>query len=143
MDIPKLDNGKLQKALETSGTHMAEIKDDTHGHLFIEIIQRKIPCYGNKWFVGCFTPQAPNEHVGNFDKVLFGKTLQASWEQYASAVTNKEELETEQEPIPAQPTQPAVPPTPSPSQPQPNTTPATRAVSPSAASPKQLKEDND
>jgi len=118
MDIDGLDNKKLKKALETCGTYMTEIKDDTHGHLHVEIATRKVPTIGTKWFICCSTPKEPNQHVGNFDKVLHGKVLKASWDRWCvnKDGNNDEELETEQEPEQA-PEQ-----TPSPQQPTPSAT---------------------
>jgi len=139
MDLDDVDNSKLQKALETCGTHMTEIKDGTHGHLCIEITKRKLPVLGQtKWFICCSTPDAPNQHVGNFDKKLFGKMLQASWDRHTSAaVPEEDELDTEQTLAPApSPPQTTATATTTPS-------PAARTVSPSVESPPQIKGDSD
>jgi len=65
LEVEGLDNKRLKKALEISGTFMTKIEDSTHGHLFIEMTTRKFAGVGTKWFIGCFTRDHPNEHLGN------------------------------------------------------------------------------
>jgi len=140
MQLEGINHGKLQRALEFCGTHMTNIEDSTHGHLHIEIILKRLPPpLGIKPFICCSTPKAPNKYVGNFDKSLFGKVLQASWERWINKTDDEDELVTEQNP-PAQPT-------PRPSPPQPatmtaTTTPTARVVTPSASSPQFNNEDD-
>jgi len=117
MQLEGLTHGKLQCALETCSTHKTNVKDSTHGHLCIEITMKRLkPPLGNKPFICCSTPSHPNLYVGNYDKTLFGKALQASWDRWASKEDDNEEmeeaLETEQEQAPVQAT---------PSPPQPTT----------------------
>ena len=139
LNIDKLDNGKLRKALEVSGKLMTKVEDSTHGHLYIEITTRKLPSIGTKWFIGCFTPKEPNEYVGNFDKNLFGRTLVASWNRWMNNEKDIDEELVEREQPPVQPTQQASPPQNAAS----TTTPITRAVvSPTVGSP-QLQDDDD
>jgi len=107
MKMDKLDNGRLQKALETSGTLMTRIEDSAHGYLYIEITKKKLPYLGTKWFICCSTAEVPNPYVGNFDKILYGKVLQASWDRWTQEEENTALLETEER-SPAQPTPPQV-----------------------------------
>jgi len=140
MNMEKLDNRKVQRALEETGNYNANIEDSTHGFLNVEITKRKLPVtQQTKWFLCCSTPKCPNLCVGNCDKALHGKMLQSSWDRHASAVGEEEELDMEtEESAPAQSPQQ---PTPCPH--QQDTTPTATTVSPTLASPSVLKDDND
>jgi len=81
MKLDGVDNLKLQRALEFCGAHVMKIEDTNHQHLRIEIVKRRLPPpLGIKAFICCSTPTRPNLHVGNYDEVLFGKTLKVSWD---------------------------------------------------------------
>jgi len=137
-----VDNSKLRKALETCGTLMMKIEDSTHGYLHIEMIKRKLPTLAQtKWFICCSTPKEPNQCVGNFDKALYGKVLQESWDRW---VDKREEDEMDhEEQASLQPTQSPQQPTPittaTPSPPQPTAT----TMSPSTAVSPLLQNDID
>jgi len=133
MDFDDVDNGMLFKALEVTGVYNTEVQDSTHGHLRIEITKKKLPALKQvKWFLCCSTPNHPNLYVGNYDKVLYGKVLQASWDRWINDDNNDEDeaLATEQEQQPAQPT-------PSPHQPTEST------MAQSVASPQLTDADDD
>jgi len=136
MELDKLDNGKLMRALETTGNYMTKIPDSTHEFLHVEIIKRRLT-NGIKWFICVSTPKCPDTHSKKLDSATFGKVLQAAWDCWINKEEDdNEELETEQAQAPEQ-SSPQLP-TPSVA----TTTPTTRAVSPPTASP-QLKHDGD
>jgi len=118
---------------------MTKTEDSTHGHLCIEIIQRKLPEIGTKWFICRSAPKQPNPHVGNFNKALCGKVLTASCNRWIDDNDDsEEELETEH-----QEHQPPVQPTPSPPQPSTATPSPPQSASQSVDNPQFKDEDKD
>ena len=140
MDIAKLDNKRLMKALETCGIYKVKVTDKTHGFLYIEIVKRNIDAVGKRWFICVSSETKPDVHSSKLTGDLFGKVLHASWNRHMSAVANEEEdddkvvLETQ---LPTQPT--PLPPQPSP----PQVTATRTTVSPSPESPQVLRDDGD
>jgi len=86
------------------------------------------------------TPEQPDV-FSKGDIKTFGKVLHGSWERHCSG--NEEETTLETSTTTEQNETPPQPPPPSPPQPPAATTPTTRTVSPSTASPKQLKDNSD
>jgi len=119
MNIEKLDNKRLNKALEMCGIYKVKIIDKTHGFLYIDINKRNIDKVGKRWFVCASSEQKPDVYSTKLSPDLFGKVLLASWNRYTSAVLDDNEegllaTETEHE----EQSQAAVQPTVSPPQPR-------------------------
>lgn len=81
MKINELDNRKLMKALEATGSYMTKIDNATHGFLHVETTKRRIDNVGIRWFLCCSTPDKPDQHSKG-DSKLFGKVLNGSYDRY-------------------------------------------------------------
>lgn len=140
-NMETLDNGKIKRALERTGNYMTKIPDNNHGFLHLEITQKRLPApLGIKWFICCSSEKNPDLcTLGNYDKFLFGKMLQANWDRHTSAAVAEDEEKEETDVLePSESTAQAQ----SPTQPTELDTPTTRIVTPSVAS-LQLKDEHD
>ena len=135
-EFPKIDHGKLRKALEVCGMHMMKTEDERFGFLHVESTTKKTSV-GRRWFICVASEKNPDVDSKTGDPLCFQDVLQRCWDKHnREATTAQDETTSVTNPEQQSPSHS------SPPQQTGTMTPTARTVAPTADSP-QLTSDED